>query len=303
MGVTQRPTVIFIASEGRSGSTLLDFLIGSHSDVVSGGELIDLPSRGSARKEGGQQCTCGASITDCGHWRAVNAELLASAGQSIDSLALHSSDSDVFRRDNLALFCAMSAVSKCHFVVDSSKRHFRLERLLAIPELDVRVVHLVRHPCGVTYSHIRSGGNVSFPSYGLGFSYLRGELRILRLLSDKDHHFVRYEDLVRDPATVLATLMDWLGLAYEPSQLEWSDTQHHSVGGNPMRFAGNSTISPDVEWKQKLGTVRKMIISAVTLPVRQPQIAHLIASGPPTARSSVHGIASHPSRKYGQRSS
>ncbi len=289
MGITQPPTVIFIASEGRSGSTLLDFLIGSHSDVVSGGELIDLPSRGSTRKDGGEQCTCGASITVCEHWRAVNAELRSSTGQSIDTLALHSPDTDVFRRDNLALFCAMSAVSERHFVVDSSKRYFRLERLLAIPELDVRVIHLVRHPCGVAYSHIRTGGRVSFPSYGLGFSYLRGELRILRLLSNQKHHVVQYEDLVRDPATVLKTLMKWLGLSYEPSQLKWSETEHHSIGGNSMRFARNSTISPDVEWEQKLGMVRKMIIRAVTLPVRQPQIARLIASGRPTARSSLGG--------------
>ena len=287
MGVTRSPTVIFIASEGRSGSTLLDFLIGSHSDVVSGGELIDLQSRGSTRKDGAEQCTCGASITVCEHWRAVNAELRSSTGQSIDTLALHSPDADVFRRDNVALFCAISTVSQCHFVVDSSKRYFRLARLLAIPELDVRVIHLVRHPGGVAYSHIRTGGRVSFPSYGLGFSYLRGELRILRVLSGQEHHVVRYEDLVRDPATVLAKLMNWLGLAYEPAQLEWSETEHHSIGGNSMRFARNSTISPDVEWKQKLGTFRKMLISAVTLPVRQPQIARLVTSGRPTVRSAI----------------
>ena len=268
--------------------------------MVSGGELIDLQSTGSSRKEGGEQCTCGASIRVCEHWRAVNAELHASAGQSIDSLALHSPDDEVFRRDNLALFCAIGAVSQRPFVVDSSKRYFRLKRLLAIPELDVRVVHLVRHPCGVTYSHIRSGGRVSFPSYGLGFSYLRGELRALRLLAGEERLVVRYEDLAHDPTTVLATVMDWLGLTYEPSQLEWSDTQQHSIGGNPMRFARNSTISPDVEWKQELGIVRKMIISAVTLPVRQPQIAYLITSGPSAARSSVLGIASRLPKNHRQ---
>ena len=52
MRVTQPPTVIFIASESRSGSTLLDFLIGSHSDVVSGGELIDLASNGICAQGG-----------------------------------------------------------------------------------------------------------------------------------------------------------------------------------------------------------------------------------------------------------
>lgn len=119
MRITQPPTVIFIASESRSGSTLLDFLIGSHSDVVSGGELIDLQSTGSSRKEGGEQCTCGTSIRVCEHWRAVNAELHASAGQSIDSLALHSPDNEVFRRDNLALFSRLALSAS---VLSSSTR-------------------------------------------------------------------------------------------------------------------------------------------------------------------------------------
>jgi hypothetical protein len=297
IAVAQPPTVIFIASQARSGSTLLDLLIGSHSEVVSGGELMHLPSKGTMRKEGGEQCTCGASITVCERWRAVNAELRNSAGLSIDTLDLHSPDADVFRRDNLALFRAMSAVSQRRFVIDSSKRYFRLERLLAIPQLDVRVIHLVRNPAGVTYSHIRAGGNVSFPSYGLGFSYLRGELRILRLLAGQKSHTVRYEDLTSDTATVLPTMMNWLGLAYEPSQLQWSHTKHHSVGGNPMRFVGNSTISPDDEWEQHLGILRKMVISAVTLPVRQPQIARLLTSDWPAARSVIREIAWHSSRK------
>jgi hypothetical protein len=282
-GGDHAPTVIFIAGEGHSGSTLLDLLIGSHSEVVSAGELMRLAFAGSTRKDTGEQCTCGATTEVCGYWRAVNTELGTSAGLSIETLDLHSPDDDVYRCHNLALLSAISAVSGRSFVVDSSKKYYRLERLLAVPELDVRVVHLVRHPAGVVYSHIRRTGKAS-PRYGLGFSYLRGEIRMLRLLDGQDHQVVRYEDLADDTGEVLETVMSGLGLEYESSQLDRSRFEHHSIGGNPMRFARSGAIAPDLEWEQNLGTARKLIISAVTFPVRQPAIARLIASGRPTAR-------------------
>jgi hypothetical protein len=214
----------------------------------------------------------------------VDDELRRSHDLSIGTLDLHAANEETYRRHNLALFGAVSKVSGRRFVVDSSKKHYRLDRLLRIRDLDVRIVHLVREPGGVVYSHVRKTGDTSVRS-GLGFSYLRGEVRLLRMLRGRRYQVVHYEDLAADPDAALGQLMCSLGLPFEVTQLDPSKRQHHSVGGNPMRFTTRGPIAPDLEWKTNLSTARKMVINAVTLPVRQPLLARLVESTGSVTRS------------------
>jgi hypothetical protein len=97
----------------------------------------------------------------------------------------------------------------------------------------------------------------------------------------------------------------WLGLTYEPAQPILSRNEHHIVGGNPMRFDRTSLICPDVEWQRKLGIAEGVVISAVTLPVRQPQIVRLItrhgatAGRQPSLTSPSAAYATKPNRLSG----
>jgi len=58
---------IYICSAGHSGSTLLDLLLGSHSDVESLGEINQFPKNVSLDTV----CTCGSKVSECGFWRSV----------------------------------------------------------------------------------------------------------------------------------------------------------------------------------------------------------------------------------------
>ena len=63
-----KPVLLYIASDVRSGSTLLDMLLGGHSQIEALGELQFLKSH--VRREGtgyswDWKCTCGADFTDC----------------------------------------------------------------------------------------------------------------------------------------------------------------------------------------------------------------------------------------------
>ncbi|WP_373498655.1 sulfotransferase [Desulfococcus sp.] len=58
---------IFICSAGHSGSTLLDLLIGSHSQVESLGEITQLPKNISLRSK----CMCGQPMDECGFWKGI----------------------------------------------------------------------------------------------------------------------------------------------------------------------------------------------------------------------------------------
>lgn len=58
---------VFICAAGHSGSTLLDLILGSHSDMVSMGEITQLPKNLSLNTS----CTCGSPIRECTYWKHV----------------------------------------------------------------------------------------------------------------------------------------------------------------------------------------------------------------------------------------
>jgi hypothetical protein len=62
---------VWILSAGRSGSTLLDRLIGTHPTALSVGELWKLPRDISLH----QICSCGAPIDSCSFWAPAISEL------------------------------------------------------------------------------------------------------------------------------------------------------------------------------------------------------------------------------------
>ncbi|TAK51502.1 MAG: sulfotransferase [Gammaproteobacteria bacterium] len=81
--------VLFILSDTRSGSTLLDQLLGAHPSIVSVGEVIWL--RAYVREDRTLYnpahpllCTCGAPVSGCSFWQQVAATL----GQPLDGLKL-----------------------------------------------------------------------------------------------------------------------------------------------------------------------------------------------------------------------
>lgn len=72
-------TTVFLCGSGHSGSTLLDMLLGGHTQVSSLGEAIFLHFNVRNRTPA-DLCTCGRHVTDCPFWHAVevaSAALLA----------------------------------------------------------------------------------------------------------------------------------------------------------------------------------------------------------------------------------
>ena len=61
------PVYCFICSAARSGSTLLDRILGAHSKAASLGEISFLNKAISLN----QMCSCGNKISDCDTWNAV----------------------------------------------------------------------------------------------------------------------------------------------------------------------------------------------------------------------------------------
>ncbi len=98
-----------------------------------------------------------------------------------------------------------------HIFVDTSKDHLRARALKMFSNYDVRWVHLVRDPRGVTASKMRRGVRISPREAARQWVRLHTRLQNLpNTLSSERYLRVRYEDLCRDPRSVLEKVYAFL---------------------------------------------------------------------------------------------
>lgn len=263
---TRRPEVhlVYVASVTHSGSTLLDLVLGSHSRLLSLGELKVLRPERRTKLERvlADRCTCGApDKAACAFWSGVEAGLRETIGGGLRDLNLDHPDPVRFAEQNRALLETAVAVGGTPWLVDSSKSPRRLRRLLAAG-FDVRPVHLTRSPYGVTYSHVRKGRSAAAGA----LRYVKTRLALGGCLAGRPHVSLRYEDFVAHPARETARVMESLDLAYEPGQLDWTAHPHHNICGNHMRFARTPEIRLDDRWRQGLSPAQKALVAALTWP-------------------------------------
>lgn len=250
--------VIYIVGMGRSGSTLLDLMLDSHSQVRSLGGVRRMTN--ALRTS----CACGAPVrAECSFWEAIDAELERDIDGGLENLEVNSRDDAVFRRDNVGLFRAAAKAAGTDYIVDSSKSVSRLKRLLALPELEIYPVHIVRDPCGYVYSQKKRKSQGLVPA----FSYVGRSLRSFFLLRNRSHVVVDYGSLADDPERCMHEVMARIGLSLESSQVEWADQLHHNVGGGAvLKKAAGSTVRRDEEWREALSRTQQGIIRAVARP-------------------------------------
>src|SRR5215216_4969809 len=154
--------VLFIAGPGRSGSTLLDLLLGQIEGFYSTGELRLIWSR-SFREN--QLCGCGKPFRACEFWTEVvkeafggfedidyariealrgPAESHVSKSLSTDSKSQLLAPSREYFEACSNLYQAIYKISRCEFIIDSSKNTAHGLILASIPQIDLFTVHLIR---------------------------------------------------------------------------------------------------------------------------------------------------------------
>lgn len=273
------PVIIYIIGVGHSGSTLLDLLLGSHSHTFSVGELIALTSTGKPGRHErvlAEPCDCGAPTKyACSFWGEVDRRLQSAHATSLRDVDLEPRDPDAFRAANRAMYETVAELSGRPYVVDSSKRPSRFERLVEAG-FEVRPIHILREPHGVIASNVRKGHDWRKQCR----IYSRQAIRTRRLLADREHMLIRYEALATRPEETIRAIMEWLGLAFEPEQMRWSRTVHHHLAGNRMRLTGDDSIRFDRRWKTDLTARQRWMISLCTLPARMRVRGSGLLGGP-----------------------
>jgi hypothetical protein len=298
---TNKVKVLFIAGPGRSGSTLLDMLLGQINGCYSTGELRFIWSRGF---EQNQLCGCGKPFRECEFWTEVVKEAfggfedidyarieelrepvehLISKGLSIHIepklLTPYEEYFDAYRN----LYRAIQKISGCEFIIDSSKNTAHGFILANIPQVDLFTLHLVRDSRAVAYSWRRERlrpeiywekkfmGQRKIMTSAIRWNSLHTLAEKLKYAS-KQYALLRYEDLVSDPPKSLLGLFTDLGIK-QPS-LDFIDGFHanlktsHTVSGNPVRFTSKEiNIKPDIEWRHAMAKRQKWLVTLITWPL------------------------------------
>lgn len=262
------PTILYVAGYGRSGSTVLDVLLGSHPDAVSVGEVTFL-GRDWGRDE--RVCACGASYSACSFWgdlfetrtEAASFERATRRCESIRHalprllVGLSSgSEKRAYRRWACKLVEYIALRGDANVIVDSSKTAGaaagRFWALRHVVGLDVRVVHLVRDGRDTLQSMVETGSNWALEGYedesplqiertvfgwllANGLSYVLG-----RSLGSDRYLRIRFEDLREDPESVLHEIGTFAGLDLSTVADRAVSGQPvpvgHNVGGNRVRL-------------------------------------------------------------------
>jgi len=292
--------VVYVAGAGRSGSTVLDRILGTIPGTVSTNELNRIWIDGFADNKG---CSCGAVFHECRFWRAVVAEAFGSSekveatrmqdiwtgvDRSRHFLQLLSpvksasfknrlrEYQDVLRR----LYFAIAKVSGAETIVDSSKIPSGALILKDVPGLDVHVIHLVRDARACVYAWQKKKQNaksgVSLRQYTplrtVMFWMMRNTFAGL-LATQLPYVRVLYEDLMKNPRHELQRLLDRLG-PFSGKRLNFATDrsialpEYHSISGNPDRFSNGVTdLRLDLEWMAKMNEKTRRMATALTYPL------------------------------------
>lgn len=296
--------VAFVAGLGRSGSTLLDRILGQVPGCVNMGEASQVWRALST----GVRCGCGQPPRDCPFWSVVIPRVLGSwsTDELAEALRLQrrvdrlrylaalvlpvrrgrlQTDIDSYARLLSALYAAVAETAGAAVVVDSGKHTSTAFLLRHLRGIDLRVIHLVRDPRGVAYSWTKVVKKSDHPDAAdmprqyparVARRWLAHNvvLRLLGLLRVPTH-FLRYEDLVADPRARVADVGRFLGLAEEQTAVPFlSDRvvdlrrEDHTLAGNPMRFRHDAiTVKLDDTWRRELPARQRRLVTAVTAPL------------------------------------
>jgi tetratricopeptide (TPR) repeat protein len=201
---------IFVIGLPRSGSTLIEQILSSHSKIEGTTELPDIIAL--AKKLGQQK-----HYKDKSAYPEVMVEL--SQSECAEMGDGYISSTRIQRRTDLSLF------------IDKMPNNFQHLGLIATILPYAKIIDARRHPMGCCFAgfkqHFARGQNFSTSLEDIGQYYLD----YLRMMDHFDAvlpgrvHRVCYEDMVADSETVIRHLLDYCELDFEEACLNFHETE------------------------------------------------------------------------------
>jgi predicted Zn-dependent protease len=195
------PEPIFIVGLPRSGSTLLEQILASHSAIEA---TFELP-------------VMGLTAWQMDGYPESAAELSAEEARSLGEAYLYET-------------LPLRKLGK-PFFTDKMPSNFQFVSLIQLILPNAKIIDARRHPMAACFASFKQkfadGAAFSYSLADLGLFY-RGYLALMqhydRVLPGKVHRVI-YEDLVADTESEIRRLLDFLGLEFEPACLEFHETR------------------------------------------------------------------------------
>jgi tetratricopeptide (TPR) repeat protein len=221
-GGCQAPDPIFIVGLPRSGSTLIEQILASHSAVEGTMELSDL---------------------------GLIAKGIGGARPDAPPAPYPNGIADLSTGDLTALGEKFLADTRLHrpqgrpFFTDKMPNNFQHVGLIQLILPNAKIIDARRHPLGACFSafkqHFAQGQNFSYDLVDLG-RYYRDYVTLMAhydaVLAGRIHRVI-YEDMVEDTETVVRRLLDYCGLPFEDACLRFyeNDRAVRTVSSEQVR--------------------------------------------------------------------
>ena len=297
--------VLYIGGFGRSGSTLVERILGQLPGFCSAGEIVFLWQRGLIE---GQLCGCGTPVPECdfwtrvgktafGGWDEIDAHEMVALQHRVDRNRYIPSmvaprlrpqalaDVDRYTQTLSKLYRAIGEVAGARVVIDASKHASTAFLLRKVPGIDLRVVHLVRDSRGVADSWTKevkkpevTGDDAFMPVYSpssSGRQWVAYNLLFDALGVVDKTMVLRYEALMSHPREGLERILAHAGEPVTADAFSFLGDRFvelgcdHTVAGNPMRFhQGRLDLRLDQAWTTKLPARDRKVVTAITWPLQ-----------------------------------
>jgi hypothetical protein len=285
-----------------TGSTLLGALLNEHPRCASIGAATGLISRTDLST---YRCSCGSLFRECEFWTHLasrtrdlgypvdvfktgfwNTHLRLSPHRLLNAGLVRSLRWDPLNdlRDTVVrqVPAARRAITKAGWhtwslatavlertgksvFVDTARDHQRPKFLATHPQLDVRVIHLIRDPRGNSASIMKHAG-VDAASAARQWRHYNVEAdRVKRYLPRGSWLSLHYEELCADPGEVLDRIADFVGVERARTQPGPRDPERHLIG-NAMRLRALSEIREDRSWQTRLSSADLEAIARIAGP-------------------------------------
>jgi hypothetical protein len=285
--MNQKIPVVYILSNGRSGTTLLDMLLGAHPNIWTLGEAQILPWELLNPRV---PCGCGRPVPESEFWKPILSEIptettgyhigyfrnreqvgkVIRPNQLFDLIRGRPSEKwksavDEYGRKNAELFETVRRAAErrsgaeVKWLVDASKDPYRLFWLQQSGYFDLKVIHMIKDPRALVFSMAKPwlpyGAQrvVRYTGRWIVENIIMHHL-CEEAFSPAQVHRQTYESFASEPGATLQAIGKWLGVDYPSERVsKFREYENFAISGNMMRWRENDDqIRLDQRWREQL---------------------------------------------------
>jgi hypothetical protein len=284
--------VIYIMGSGKSGSTILNMVLGMHKGVYGPGELNNIIRINNSDFH----CSCNENVINCEFWSQVINTLKKELGedgfknflrqiQKFENFkspkawtqALYpgkNPDQDYlsYQKNTLLYFRTILELQEKRIIVDSSKNPLRALQLSRNPGISLTLIHLVRDGRAVAWSIQRTkklnGLKRHIFKSAVFWSTVNWQSDLVRSRT-KSNLKLKYEEFSKDPSLWITRICNLANI--ESTALsnmvksEFEIQENHIIGGSLIRKEKKTLIEPRETWKENLSFSKKLQFRIYTL--------------------------------------